>query len=220
MGDILRLDLIPKHYWPPRARWRWFLCFYLLLILLLTASCGFFLLRELEEGYSLFNVTQMGIAFWLLAAFALTAIPCALWQFRAHANLRDQGVNGLKYPPASALGSYFIPFVNLIVPPRAMRELWNRSHGEEAHFAQISVGDVTNWWMCFVIGCAIQLGLTFVALVNVLTNIKIVTPPGANLIMELFSLLLLGGAAILLFRIISAVTRAQQVVTHVGDTFA
>jgi hypothetical protein len=156
---------------------------------------------------------------WMLVAL-LSALVVSLWIYRAHANLRTIGLDELHYSPGWAVGSFFVPLANLMVPFRAMRELYNRSFGEEAHFASTSVGDVTSWWSSFLVGALIQAFLVMIALIDALTPIFFTTPPIANGLLALFAVLLLGGSAFFLFRIIGAVTAAQNSVTGVGETFA
>lgn len=193
---------------------------YLAIVSLLILSNAFSLWREMTARFSVFTAMQPGVALWLAVGFMLVALPVAPWIYRAHANLRDDGAPGLNYSPGWALGSFLVPVLNLFVPMKAMRELWNRSHGEEAHFAHVSVGDVGNWWTCLLTGSFIQAYLDFTVALDMTSPLRITVPIGVNTFLSLFSLLLLEGSAVFLWRIIRAVTRAQQSVTTVGDTFA
>ncbi len=62
---------------------------------------------------------------------ACTTVPILMWVYRAHANLRESGMEELRHSPGWAVGSYFIPIANLFVPFSAMRALHNRSNGED-----------------------------------------------------------------------------------------
>lgn len=64
-----------------------------------------------------------------LRAMALLAAGLAwlLWQHRAHANLRALGVPGLRFSPGWAVGWWFVPLANLVMPYLAVRELWRAS---------------------------------------------------------------------------------------------
>src|SRR5688500_9582042 len=42
--------------------------------------------------------------------FVVSVIVVAMWIHRAHANLRDAGLDGLEFSPGWAVGWYFIPF--------------------------------------------------------------------------------------------------------------
>lgn len=196
------------------------ICGYLLMLALLSLTASFFLYQELTEQYSVFPVTLPGFAFYLLLAFAVSAVPVVLWIRRAHINLQIEKLDGLNYSPGWATGSFFVPGANLFIPFRAMRELWNRSHGEPDHFAHQSVEMVSSWWTCLIVGSMIQLFLAALVTLERMTFFRVLSPPGINTFFLLFSMLLLAGSAIMLFRIIGAITRAQHSVTHVGDTFA
>jgi hypothetical protein len=158
------------------------------------------------------------VAWLVLALLALPAV--LLWLYRAQANLRVVGLEGLNYSPGWSVGCFFVPIVNLVVPFRAMRELYNRSFGEEAHFAAGSVPDVSSWWSCFLVGALVQTFLLAMVLIDALTPIYFTTPMIANGLLSIFAVSLLGGAAFFLQRIIGKVTRAQSSLTGIGDTFA
>jgi hypothetical protein len=148
------------------------------------------------------------------------AVTVLVWTYCAHANLRDNGLSGLNYSPAWSVASYFVPLANLVVPFRAMRELWNRSEGEDQYQASGNVPDVGSWWTCFVAGNAIEFCLLGLRLINTVTPLKILTPPTLNIGMIIFATLLLVGSAFFLFRIIGAITRAQTSLVAFDDVFA
>jgi hypothetical protein len=58
---------------------------------------------------------------WVNLAAALAWL---MWQQRAHANIRALGAEGLRFTPAWAVGWWFIPFANIVMPYRTMAELW------------------------------------------------------------------------------------------------
>lgn len=64
-----------------------------------------------------------------LGAMALLAAGLAwlLWQHRAQANLWALGVPGLRFSPGRAVGWWFVPLANLVMPYLAVRELWRAS---------------------------------------------------------------------------------------------
>jgi hypothetical protein len=149
-----------------------------------------------------------------------SALLIALWIWRAHANLRTLGLDGLNFSPSWAVLSFLVPLLNLVVPFQAMRELYNRSIGEDALFAAQSAPDVTSWWACYLTGGFIPAVLLAMKSVGPLTGVHIVTPPLADALLFLFAIVLLAGSAFFLQRIIATVTEAQSAVTGVGDTFA
>jgi hypothetical protein len=138
------------------------------------------------------------------------------WIYRAHANLHEAGVSELTYSPAWSVGSFLVPLVNFVVPFRAMRELYNRSHGEGPWQARTPVADVSSWWSCHVVAGLVLFAATFVALLATIPNLYVVQPPGVNTGLFLFALMLLTGSAVFLFRTIGAITRAQRQMLYVN----
>lgn len=55
-------------------------------------------------------------------------ISILFWLYQAHKNLSLLGVQDLKYSHASCVWWYLIPFANLLMPFRTMKETWQASH--------------------------------------------------------------------------------------------
>jgi hypothetical protein len=172
--------------------------------------------REASAYGPLFAFVLGGSVALLGLFFLIATIPIAGWIYRAHANLRDAGVIELKYSPWWSVGSFLVPLINFVVPFRAMRELHNRSHGEPPWEAHSPVGDVTSWWSCHVAAGVVLSVATFVAMLATVPGLYVVQPPGVNTSLFLFSLVLLTGSAVFLFRTIGAVTRAQRQMMHLN----
>ena len=70
--------------------------------------------------------------------YITTVVFFAVWLYRANGNLR--AFNPWARPEYSggwAVGSFFIPFVNLVVPYRAVKEVWQKSGPpDESHLYQ------------------------------------------------------------------------------------
>ncbi len=56
-----------------------------------------------------------------------TYVVAGTWLYRAHANLRAQGVKRLNFTPGWCVGWYCVPFANLVMPYRSMAEIWQAS---------------------------------------------------------------------------------------------
>lgn len=175
--------------------------------------------QEIQTGYARYMASQPLFALFIGGMLLPAAIALSLWVWRAHGNLHAQAVPELEFSASWAATTHWIPVANLAVPKRAMRELWNRSHGEEPWFAQQSVDTINSWWTCHVVGILIVTAMTLMVLFDRLTNVAFVTPPGTNMLAMAFACSLLALAAWFLIRIIGTITKAQQRVTHVGDTF-
>ena len=202
---------------------------FLLIMLLLVAAYVVILFTELTRertGTSLLNpvfaYVLVGTNLLLAGFFLIAAVPIAGWIYRAHANLREAGAAELRYSPGWSVGSFLVPLVNFVVPFRAMRELHNRSHGEGPWQAESPVPDVTSWWSCHIAAVVISGVPLMIALISTIPGFYVLQPPGVNTGLVLFSLLLLTGSAVFLFRTIGAVTRAQRDRQHLNhaDVFA
>jgi hypothetical protein len=84
-----------------------------------------------------------------LLMFVPTAIAWLLWQYRAHANLRALGVANLSFSPGWAVGWWFIPFANIVMPYLTVRELWKASNPEAGAIewkARGGAAIIGFWW--------------------------------------------------------------------------
>lgn len=149
------------------------------------------------------------IATIVLALSGLGFLVAALvWVWRAHANLQRAGIRQ-KYTPGKALAAYLIPLVNLIMPFEAMRELYNRSHGENEELAHSSVDDVTAWWTAVVVGLVIFSMMVVKFALDLASNLIIMTPLWMEYAIICFAIVLLLGSAFLFSRLVRAITAAQ-----------
>lgn len=154
----------------------------------------------------------------------LVFLPCAvlflMWFHKALSNLRLAALSGLIARPGWSIGSFFVPGANLFVPFGAMRELWNRSHGEDEWQAKASVSEVVIWWTCLWAGTLLAVCVNFVGLINILTNLKIVTPPGVNIALDIGGVALSIISAVFLLRIVNRITEAQSYLSNERLVFA
>ena len=94
------------------------------------------------------------VAVLSLIIYVATVVFFLMWLYRAHDNLRAFNPwHRPDYSPGWAVGSFFIPFVNLVVPYRAVKEVWQKSippdeallaaPGPPAHFPI--------WWLFWLL---------------------------------------------------------------------
>ncbi len=196
------------------------LALFLLVTLLIAIGTAYLAVQEIQTGYTSYLLTLPVYSFYIALAFLPAATALTFWVWRAHANLFADQLEDLDTSPAWAALGLWVPIANLYMPKGAMRELWNRSHGEEAWFANKSVDAVNSWWTCYVVGIVILSVLTGIVIVDRITPFMFLTPPGTNMLAMAFASSLLAGSAWFLIQIVSRITRAQETVTSVGDTFA
>jgi hypothetical protein len=103
-----------------------------------------------------------GIFMWIVRWTTITL--WLMWQFVAHQNLRERRLPGLRVWPSSAVVWWFIPFVNLVMPFRAMRELWSRA-GEFGRRPDRHLALLVAWWIAFVAANALMLSAVVALLV-------------------------------------------------------
>lgn len=166
----------------------------------------------------LLGIASFAGALLLLLITVALIVMALMWIYRAHANLVQQGV-AIDHSPGWAVGSYFIPFVNLVIPFRAMRELYNRSHGEIEEHAHSTVDDVMAWWTAYILGIGLTLLLFGKYLFDLLTNVVFLTPPWMEFAMSSFASLLLAVSCFLLAKLVKAITAAQAESAFVSSAF-
>jgi hypothetical protein len=130
----------------------------------------------------------------------------SMWMHRAHANLRDAGLDGLEFTPGSSVGWFFAPIANLFKPFQAMRELFNASQGEAPPYSQHTPGAVSAWWAAWLVG-------------NFASNIDLRMSDDATL-MGVLGTGALAVAAQFLIDIIGEVTASQHNSMLLSETFA
>jgi Domain of unknown function (DUF4328) len=101
----------------------------------------------------------------LLLSVIATILVCGIlivaflvWLYRVVRNVPALGTpkSRVEYSPGWAVGSFFVPFVNLVVPYKAVREVWEKSDpavrtGDDFMFAQPSSAPlVLGWWLAWL----------------------------------------------------------------------
>ncbi len=100
----------------------------------------------------------LGLASFICLLFSIIAAAFFfVWIHRVHRNLTSLGNSGLEYSPKWAVGGFFIPIVNLFLPPRFITELWKASDPTVitsdglAWKSARSSSLVTYWWAILLI---------------------------------------------------------------------
>lgn len=79
-----------------------------------------------------------------------TTVIVLRWIHRAGFNARALGAESMRYSPAWAVGSYFVPVVNLWKPYQAMREIWKASSNPSAWQAEPTGALLRTWWFLWL----------------------------------------------------------------------
>jgi hypothetical protein len=108
-----------------------------------------------DPALLLFGLLMLGIGLIQLAVYLATIVTFLMWLYRSYENLPSFGVrkNDSQYSSGWAVGSFFVPFVNLLVPYRAIKELWSKSvAGSREMFSEPSPPIFFHlWWAAWLI---------------------------------------------------------------------
>ncbi|MDQ5843759.1 MAG: DUF4328 domain-containing protein [Acidobacteriota bacterium] len=98
---------------------------------------------------------QVGVAVVQFLVYVVTAVVFLMWFYRSYENLPSFGIakREIKYSSGWAVGSFFVPLISLVVPYRAMKELWNKSVPHTSRmFGDLSPpGFFPLWWGVWLI---------------------------------------------------------------------
>ena len=166
----------------------------------------------------LVGIGLIGLAWFAL--FVIAGIAFLVWLYRARANLQEAGQPDLKYSAGWSVASFFVPLVNFVVPMRTMRELHNRSEGEDPDLSDASVPSVASWWACHIAGVIVVVFNTLVLSVDAIPGVYVLTPPIITLGVSILGTLLLVGSAWFLRRAVLDITDAQDSFLNIENTFA
>ncbi len=92
-----------------------------------------------------------------LAAYLVTAIVFIVWFRRAYRNLGSLGASWLRFKPGWAVGSWFVPFLNLVRPKEIANDIWRVSDPqlpEELNGPALGepvAGIVNMWWAALTV---------------------------------------------------------------------
>lgn len=93
-----------------------------------------------------------------LCAYMGAIVTFCCWLYRAYRNLAALRVDGLAYSSGWAVGSFFVPFANLVVPFLVMKELWK---GSDPAFVDEASNEWNRargtslqslWWAAWLVG--------------------------------------------------------------------
>ena len=157
----------------------------------------------------------LALVIFLLAVFELiiyvtTVVFFCVWLYRAYDNLRAfDPSTGLDYSPAMAVGSFFIPFANLVIPYRAVKEVWQKSGIPEE--MMLSLPDAPArfpvWWMFWLLGSFvgnISMRLSFNE------NVSHTTATLVGIAASALSIV----AAVFAYLVVDAIDKRQEVTTE------
>jgi len=89
-------------------------------------------------------------AYSRMGLFFAVALLFLFWIFRANCNAHALGARDMRYTPGWSVGWFFVPFANLVMPFKVMREIWQASSDPGNPSAKSSSGIVGWWWFAWL----------------------------------------------------------------------
>lgn len=137
--------------------------------------------------------------------YLTTVVFFCVWLYRSYDNLRAFGNRPLGHSPGWAVGSFFVPIVNLFVPYRAVKELWQRSVPESESF--LSEPDVPAWlsiWWLFWLLASFAGNISIRASFN--QNVSLETSTIISIVAAALSII----AAVLAYLVVDEIDKRQE----------
>jgi len=115
-----------------------------------------YLFQQASQGVDVVDSLQTvlngnGIVALVQVALSLViGIIFLKWKYRANNNLRKLSTHEFEHTPGWAVGSYFVPIVNLVAPYNAMKEIWTVAHQQEENTRFLGL-----WWGAWIVSGAL-----------------------------------------------------------------
>ena len=95
------------------------------------------------------------LARYNIILFILCAVSFSLWIYRANKNLSFLGIKGLEFSPALSVWGFYIPFLCLYWPFKAVAEIWKASQPDAANTGENwkklpTPLIIPIWWILFI----------------------------------------------------------------------
>jgi len=156
-------------------------------------------------------VAVFAAALVMLGSSVAQALVVGFWGRDAANNVRAFGAQGLTWSPGWAIGGWFIPYANYVIPFLVLREIWRAAEGPlgaGAYWRQVPIPGWTGWWWGLWVASSVAPGL-FVVPVEFLIILN-GWPTWIIAVPLLASLFVVGAAYVLFMRFVDHLTRRQQ----------
>ena len=151
--------------------------------------------------------------------YVLTAIPFAMWIYRANLNCRGFA-HDLSFTPGMAVGCYFIPFANLVFPYQAMQEIWKASLNPANWKMEKGSILVGFWWILWLIHGFLSYALIFFSRKHADKTLEAITSKLESISLLLIALEILKIiVCIIAFFMIYLIIRNQKRLTETSSLF-
>lgn len=101
----------------------------------------------------IFAGVMLSLLVYLISFITVIVLVCRFMS-RTNRNARRMGATMMQYTPGWCTGWWFIPFANLVMPFRCMKEIWLASETPDGHrwAQQMAPSILTSWWAFWLIG--------------------------------------------------------------------
>ncbi|MBT2466682.1 DUF4328 domain-containing protein [Streptomyces sp. ISL-66] len=105
-----------------------------------------------EESFTLPDMLMALAAILPVPLLIATAALFIIWFHRVHRNAAIFNPGAITESGGWAVGSWFIPLGNLVLPYRTAKEIWAASLqlGPDGAYRPVSTAPVTSWWLLWV----------------------------------------------------------------------
>ena len=97
------------------------------------------------------DTRQQLIGILQIALFIITGISFLKFIYFSNSNSRSFGAKGMQFTPGWSIGYYFIPYLNLYKPYRAMKEIWKTSKNPQNWEILKTPSLFPQWWTLWII---------------------------------------------------------------------
>jgi hypothetical protein len=110
---------------------------------------------ELDQAAASVDSTGAAVGIFFLVTLIGCFIASGMWIYRVAANAQVVMPDDNRITPGWSVGWFFVPFANLVMPYRALRQHWNGLHGNADLSAGLP-GWAFAWWMLWLLGNSIS----------------------------------------------------------------
>ncbi|MBL8189518.1 MAG: DUF4328 domain-containing protein [Acidobacteria bacterium] len=108
------------------------------------------------------GLIALGVGGFSFLAYLATVVVFLIWMHRSYGNLKSLGISNTEYSPGWAVGSWFVPFVNLVRPYGITKEIWFGSDPDDVNTEGSPLGSTLQmakivtpmfglWWAMWII---------------------------------------------------------------------
>ena len=114
-------------------------------------TTGNFDYSTIEDRANANDIRQQLIGIIQFSLFIITGIVFLRWIYFTNSNSRSLGASGMQFTPGWSIGYYFVPFLNLYKPYRAMKEIWKTSKDPQNWEILKTPSLFPQWWTLWII---------------------------------------------------------------------